>query len=326
MLTLNQADWQVLHENVEWNCVEAIPSCGYWENTCNVPNQLGTGTLRVIEFSSGLEISINAWEDRHDHICQFSEREHEIEICLEVPLAHRPQDGRYTLYGCGIAPFSTETLASSQSVINLSISIEPDLLKTLYANPAGELPPELQPLFQRDDWQLCLRDRKVTSQMHGIVQQILTCPYQGIVKQMYLQGKVLELLALQVELLQYDQTIFPSHPLERKTIDSVYQARDILQASLENPPSVLDLAQRVGVSDRTLRRAFREVFGTTVVGYLCDQRLEVAERMLRQKKDSVAAVANDVGYASATRFAAAFKRKFGITPRECIAGKLSVLG
>jgi AraC-like DNA-binding protein len=325
MLTLTQADWHELYGNAEWTCVEDTPLSDCGEDICPVPTLLGTGQTRVVELNHGLSIFINTWDIRRSHRCQFFEREHEVEICLEVPLSH-PQESRYTLFGSGIAPASMETLASSRQVTNLSISLEPDLLKMLYASPNGELPGELQPLFQPDNWQFCLCDRRPSIQMLTIVQQILTCPYQGIAKQMYLQGKVLELFALQIDLLQSNQGNLPSYRLDRKTIDCVYQAQDILRANLENPPSMVELAQQVGISDRTLRRGFREIFGTTVVGYLCDQRLEVAERMLRQKKDSVAAVANDVGYASATRFAAAFKRKFGITPRECIAGKLSVLG
>ncbi|MGC1310535.1 MAG: AraC family transcriptional regulator [Phormidesmis sp.] len=37
----------------------------------------------------------------------------------------------------------------------------------------------------------------------------------------------------------------------------------------------------------------------------------------------VAAVANIVGYANPAQFAAAFKRQFGLTPRECLGRKYS---
>ena len=78
----------------------------------------------------------------------------------------------------------------------------------------------------------------------------------------------------------------------------------------------------VGVSDRTLRRGFQELFSTTVFGYLASQRMSKAQWLLREEKLTVAEVAVMVGYSNPSHFAGAFKRQFGMTPRECLAGKL----
>ena len=74
------------------------------------------------------------------------------------------------------------------------------------------------------------------------------------------------------------------------------------------------------MSDRTLRRGFKQLFGMTVVGYLTQQRIEQAEQTLRMGNCTVAEVANRVGYAHLGHFAAAFKRHFGITPSQCLQG------
>ncbi|WP_202925163.1 helix-turn-helix transcriptional regulator [Myxacorys almedinensis] len=105
------------------------------------------------------------------------------------------------------------------------------------------------------------------------------------------------------------------------TIARIYHAKEILHSRLEQPPALLDLARQVGVSDRTLRRGFREVFGTTVVGYLTQQRMKQAELLLRERTCTVAEVANQFGYAHLGHFAAGFKRQFGMTPSECLAGR-----
>lgn len=67
---------------------------------------------------------------------------------------------------------------------------------------------------------------------------------------------------------------------------------------------------------------FRKLFDTTVVGYLNQMRMEQAETLLRTGELSVAEVANKVGYSHLSHFTAAFKRQFGITPSECLKGKL----
>ena len=63
------------------------------------------------------------------------------------------------------------------------------------------------------------------------------------------------------------------------------------------------------------------VFGVTPFAYLTQQRMNQAERLLRQPNRTVAEVANVVGYANPVQFAAAFKRQYGIIPSECLGGK-----
>ena len=79
-----------------------------------------------------------------------------------------------------------------------------------------------------------------------------------------------------------------------------------------------ELAAQVGVCDRTLRRGFRDLFGTTVIGYLTQQRMIKAEQLLRHGDYTVAEVANKVGYTHLGHFAAAFRKQFGVSPRECL--------
>jgi AraC-like DNA-binding protein len=138
---------------------------------------------------------------------------------------------------------------------------------------------------------------------------------------MYLQAKVFELLVIQLDWLGQQQVEQISM---RTTRDRIYHARDILLADLEQTPTVPELAQQVGVSVGTLQRQFRTLFGTTVFGYLTDQRMKQAEQLLRQGHCSITEIAAIVGYSNPGHFAAAFKRKFGMTPYECLLGKTIV--
>ncbi len=163
--------------------------------------------------------------------------------------------------------------------------------------------------------------------MQVAVQQILSCPFQGVTRRLYLQAKVFELLAMQLEPILADQGQYKSVPrLKPETIARLHHAKEILAARLEHPPSLLELAQQVGVSDRTLRRGFQQLFGTTVFGYLTHQRMEQAAQLLREGNMTVAEVANLVGYSHLGHFAAAFRRKFGITPNQCLMGRKFVRG
>ena len=193
-----------------------------------------------------------------------------------------------------------------------------------FVTELNSIPKQLQTLIEnKNPSRFHFNVGGITARMKSIIEQIWHYPYQGAIARMYLEAKVLELLALQLTQLAKSDLSTARSALNPKNIDPIYEARNILSKRLEDPPSILELAEQVGVSDRTLRRGFGKLFGTTVVGYSNQLRIEQAETLLRTGNLSVAEVANKVGYSHLGHFAAAFKRQFGITPRECLAGKLS---
>ncbi|MEY4509729.1 MAG: hypothetical protein RLZZ450_1851 [Pseudomonadota bacterium] len=76
-----------------------------------------------------------------------------------------------------------------------------------------------------------------------------------------------------------------------------------------------ELAKRMGVSQRTLRRRLRDE-GTTLSTLLAAARCEVACESLRHTDASVRATAEMLGFSEASGFHRAFKRWTGSTPAE----------
>jgi AraC-like DNA-binding protein len=205
--------------------------------------------------------------------------------------------------------------------ISINIEMSPELLKTFFPAEDGDIAPELKFLTKGNDWQTLLYP-KTTTAIQIVAQQIFNCPYKGITRRMYLQGKIQELMALQLAPILTEQDGMQPYPrLKAQTIARIHRAEKILLSRLENPPSLIELAQLVGVSHRTLKRGFRELFNTTVFGYLNERRMERAAQFLQEGKQSVAEVGNLVGYSHQGHFAAKFKDKFGITPSQCLSGK-----
>jgi AraC family transcriptional activator of pyochelin receptor len=157
---------------------------------------------------------------------------------------------------------------------------------------------------------------KITPGMQLALQQILNCPYQGMTKRLYLESKTLELLAMQfAQWGEAEKQSTLASTLRADDIERVHYAREILMGRWETPPSLLELTRQVGLNDYKLKQGFRQVFGTSVFGYLQDYRLERAKQFLADEKLSIAGVAQRVGYASQSHFCYLFKRQFGITPR-----------
>ena len=99
------------------------------------------------------------------------------------------------------------------------------------------------------------------------------------------------------------------------TCDRSHYAQEILLKNLANPPSLLELARQVGMCDYNLREGFKEIFNTTVFGYLRDRRLEKAQQLLLGPWMTVAEAARTVGYDSHASFTTAFKKKYGTSPK-----------
>lgn len=182
------------------------------------------------------------------------------------------------------------------------------------------IPLQLQAILEnnRSAPRFHLRTGHLTFAMHTALQQLVQAPYQGIMQRLYLESKVLELLALQLMQIQdADNVCLSPICIKPMEIEQVHQAKEILLSNLLQPPTILDLAQQVGLHHMKLKKGFRQVFGTTPFAYLRDHRLEQAWLLLQDGKSSVEMVAHQVGYAHLGHFSNAFKRRFGITPGRC---------
>jgi AraC-like DNA-binding protein len=327
-ITLTLAEENELYTEAEQNsiCKSALPSFESW---CEIPKQLGKGYIQSIELYPELWLKIEEYEFNDDVIFQSPESQHPLQFNVLTSGICRDNFGQvgggYTVIsGGGIQRSKNVFYPKSQKIVSVDIHMPPQLLATFFPGQDGEIPPELKMFAKGEDWQALIFPEATTA-VDLVARQIINCPYEGMTKRMYLQGKVIELMALQLApILAEQKKSQPSPRLRRETIDSIYRARKILVSRLENAPSLLDLAQTVGVSERTLRRGFQELFNTTVFGYLTNQRMEKAKNLLCFGQFSITEVAMIVGYSSSSHFTAAFKRQFGITPRECSAGKLSV--
>lgn len=152
--------------------------------------------------------------------------------------------------------------------------------------------------------------------LQPVLQQILTCPYQGAFRQMFLEGKSLELLTLQLSRWAKDeQQATRSKCWKPQDLEKLDRAKEILRQSIEYPPSLIDLAQQVGLNDCKLKQGFRQLLGTTVFGYLRACQMERAKQLLRETDLYVTEIAAKVGYSSLPAFSNAFYKQVGVSPQ-----------
>ncbi|NDJ17909.1 helix-turn-helix transcriptional regulator [Myxacorys almedinensis] len=215
-------------------------------------------------------------------------------------------------------------LAAGQKISLVQISMTPHQLRALTDWQLSSLPTPIERTLRGDESGFHWQTGSTTPAMAIALHQILNCPYQGMIRRFYLESKALELIALKYDQLTHEPThLKKTLQLKSSDIDCAHQAREILLRHADAPPSVLALAKHVCVSDFKLKQLFHQVFGTTVFGCLHEYRMERARLLLETSRMSITQVSQTVGYANASKFSGAFKKKFGITPTSYrLNGKL----
>lgn len=101
----------------------------------------------------------------------------------------------------------------------------------------------------------------------------------------------------------------------------VHRAEEIMRARLEEPLRVAELAAAVGIGPRALQAAFATHRGKAPREVLTEMRLDAAQRRLvsASPDQSVTDIALGCGFAHLSRFAAAYRRRFGEPPSETLA-------
>ncbi len=146
------------------------------------------------------------------------------------------------------------------------------------------------------------------------VESVRRCPLAGACRMLVLSARCHDLL---VEFISARQTrAMPVAALMTDTELRVREAGSTLARRLEETPSLEALAREAGLSETTLKRGFRQVFGTTVFEHLRRLRMERARELLRSGEATVIEAATLVGYSNPSNFAAAFRRQFGMNPKE----------
>lgn len=111
-----------------------------------------------------------------------------------------------------------------------------------------------------------------------------------------------------------DQLQYAARPAPPRTDPSLAPLLEWAASRLETPLTLDRLAERAGMSGRTLARRFAEQLGTSPGQWLLGRRLDAARVLLEQTDLPVEAIAARVGLASAVNLRRRFRSHLGTTP------------
>ncbi len=136
--------------------------------------------------------------------------------------------------------------------------------------------------------------------------------YQSI----YVKGKLLELLGTYFYAADNENEEQCPYIANEESAAKIKKAKTIIISDLAQTPSLHELAKEVGLNVKALKEGFKELYGKPVITYLFHCRMEEAKKMLVDGALNVSEIAPIIGYSSSSHFITAFKRKYGVTPKQ----------
>lgn len=201
-------------------------------------------------------------------------------------------------------------LAPNTWVITILISIQK--FHGLFSNEASHIP------FLSDE----NKDKKyykegdISPSMAIVLTQLFHYNLNPSIKNLYYKGKGYELLSLYFNRSEDPNAEQCPFLIDEDNVMKIKKAKEIIIANMAEPPGLQELADSIGLNLKKLKMGFKQIYGDTVYGFLFDYKMDYARQLLDSGSYNVNEVGLKIGYSTGSHFIAAFKKKFGTTPKK----------
>ena len=198
------------------------------------------------------------------------------------------------------------------TLISLLISIEK--FHSLFSKESGYIPF----LSDENSNRKFYDDTETKPTVSIVLQQIINSSINSSIRELYVKGKVYELLSLHFQQEENTNGEYCPFLVDEQNVIKIRKAKEIIISRMAEPPSLQELANEIGLNIKKLKEGFKQIYGDTVFSFLFDYKMEHARRLLESNQFNVNEVGVKIGYSTSSHFIAAFKKKFGTTPKKYV--------
>ena len=210
-----------------------------------------------------------------------------------------------------ILPINLE-IQPKTTLVSLLISIEK--FHSLFSKESGYIPF----LSDENGNKKYYDDSEIKPTVSIVLQQIINSSVNSSIKDLYVKGKVYELLSLHFQQEENTEGEYCPFLVDEQNVLKIRKAKEIIISRMAEPPSLQELANEIGLNIKKLKEGFKQIYGDTVFSFLFDYKMEHARRLLESNQFNVNEVGVKIGYSTSSHFIAAFKKKFGTTPKKYV--------
>ncbi|CAN7363946.1 helix-turn-helix transcriptional regulator [Mesorhizobium sp. LjRoot246] len=107
------------------------------------------------------------------------------------------------------------------------------------------------------------------------------------------------------------------------SVRSTRRVQEFLDKNFTRKLALAEMAAVCGLSPYHFMRAFSRTFGVPPHQYVLDLRLDLAEKLLADRRMTIADIAHSCGFSSQSHFTTAMKKYRQVTPLQLRVGKLN---
>lgn len=291
--------------------------CAVWQ----FRNESGDGTMTVYDVFPGVMLSFNDFHMAHYESAYAAGRPlFAIDHCREGRMEYAAGENAVAYTGTGDMKLDLRQHHTGvfrfPSCHYHGLTVALDLETACISLPAQmqEFPVSPEHIITR--WQLGAYPKVVrgVDAMEHIFGEMYRVPEK--IRIPYFKVKILELL------LYLDTVSIPKEDGERPyfyrtQVEKVRAIRSFLTEHLSENYTQEALSQQFDLPLTAMKTCFRSAYGVSIGAWLTDYRMNrAAELLLKDRCTSIAEIGGMVGYDSASKFAAAFKKAMKLTPSE----------
>ena len=165
------------------------------------------------------------------------------------------------------------------------------------------------------------KDGRISPSMAIVLNQLIGYNLNPSIKELYFKAKGYELLSLYFNRNQDADIEQCPFLVDETNVIKIRKAKDIIISRMAEPPTLQELSDEIGLSLKKLKEGFKQIYGDSVFSFLFDYKMEVARKLLETGDHNVNEVGFKVGYSTSSHFIAAFKKKYGTTPKKYTQSK-----
>lgn len=164
------------------------------------------------------------------------------------------------------------------------------------------------------------KETEISPSMSIVLSQLFHYNLHPSIKNLYYKGKGYELLSLYFNRTEDPNAEQCPFLIDEENVLKIKKAKEIILAKMSEPPGLQELADEIGLPLKKLKMGFKQIYGDTVYGFLFDYKMDSARKLLDSGSYNVNEVGLKIGYSTGSHFIAAFKKKFGTTPKKYLMG------
>ena len=291
--------------------------CAVWQ----FRNETGDGTMTAYDVFPGVMLSFNDFHMKHYDSGYVADRNLlVIDHCREGRMEYTAARNSFAYIGAGDMKLDRRKFHTgifefpSCHYHGLTIAMDLDIVRTSLASEIKDFPvtPErIIDRFQLEEYPKVIHGVQTMEHIFGEMYQV---PEK--IRTAYFKVKILEMM------LYLDVINIPKeddeHPYFYRTqVEKIKAVQGFLAENISENYTQEELSKKFDFPLTAMKNCFRSVYGTSIGAWITDYRMNRAAELLSDENElNIAEIGGMVGYDSASKFAASFKKVMKLTPSE----------